>query len=92
MFNIINNWTTGCRTRHIATKCTFLKELKEAYPIEVAEYAVTAGIDGEPAFIWWVPRVLKKRDRIISKVKSALHHKKNHKFGIELPKSVADAV
>ena len=24
------------------------------------------GIDHEPAFNWWVPHILKKRDRIIS--------------------------
>ena len=26
----MNNWTVGGWTRHIATKCTYLRELKEA--------------------------------------------------------------
>ena len=43
------------------------------------------GIDHEPAFAWWAPHVLKKRDRIIMKDKSH-YHKQTHKFGIEIPK------
>jgi hypothetical protein len=57
----------------------------------VAEYAVSQGIDHEPAFSWWVPYVLKKRERIISAVNNR-YHKRTHKFGIEVPKSVADAI
>ena len=47
-----------------------LADLKESYPIEVAEYAIAHGIDKEPAFAWWAPYMLKKRDRIIAKVNS----------------------
>jgi hypothetical protein len=51
-------------------------------------------IDHEPAYNWWVPHVLKKRDRIISLVKKriARYLKRNHKFGIEIPTSVKDAL
>ena len=45
-----------------------LADLKESYPVQVAEYAKAVGIHGEPAFAWWVEHVLKKRDRIIAKV------------------------
>ena len=31
-----------------------LCEMKESYPIKTAEFAVSGGIDDEPAFIWWV--------------------------------------
>ena len=47
-----------------------LKDLKESNPVEVAEYAVANRIVEEPAFAWWVPHTLRKRNRIISKVKS----------------------
>ena len=47
-----------------------LKDLKESYPVQVAEYAVANKLAEEPAFAWWISDVLKKRDRIISKVKS----------------------
>ena len=67
-----------------------LADLKESYPIEVAEYAVAQGIDHEPAFGWWTPYVLKKRDRIIAAVNKR-YHKKTHKFGFEIPKTVERA-
>jgi hypothetical protein len=44
--------------------------MEEEYPVQVAKYAVTAKISSEPAFAWWVNWVLKKRNRIFSKVKS----------------------
>jgi hypothetical protein len=45
-----------------------LADLKELYPIEVAEYAVARGLNKEPAFAWWVLSVLAKRNRIIAAV------------------------
>ena len=66
--------------------------MKESYPIEVAEYAVSFHIEKMPAFCWWVPKVLKKRDRILAAMKSTKYHKRTHKFGIELPKTVAEAI
>ena len=47
--------------------CT-LKVLKESNPIEVAECATAVGIQDEPAFAWWVPFTLRKRDRIVSAI------------------------
>ena len=44
-----------------------LKDLKESYPVQVAEYSVGARISMEPAFAWWVPYMLKKCNRIIAK-------------------------
>ena len=47
-----------------------LKDLKNSFPIELAKYAVSNNISTMPAFAWWVPFVLKKKDRIISKLKT----------------------
>jgi hypothetical protein len=44
----------------------------------------------EPAFKWWVPLTLKKRNRVIAKVKSK-HWRPTHKFGIRVPKSIDEA-
>ena len=66
-----------------------LSTMKESNPIEVAEFAVSQGIDHEPAFAWWIPYTLKKRDRIIANV-NARYHKRTHKFGVEIPKNMAD--
>jgi len=68
-----------------------LKDLKESYPIQVAEYAVANKIADEPAFRWWIKHVLKKRDRMISKVKTH-YWKKMVKYGIKLPHSVKEAL
>ena len=67
-----------------------LKDLKASNPVELAEYAVANNIDDEPAFNWWVKDTLRKRDRIISKVKTK-YWRTTHKFGIEVPKSVDEA-
>ena len=67
-----------------------LKRIKEFYPVEIAEYAVSEGIDDQPAFAYWINHVLKKRDKIISALKNRMT-KATHKYGIELPTSVAHA-
>ena len=39
--------------------------MKESNPIEVKEFATAHGIYKEPAFAWWVPDTLRKRDNMI---------------------------
>ena len=52
-----------------------LRDIKESNPIKVAEYATAKGIQKEPAFAWWVPFTMKKRDRIISNINARLGKK-----------------
>ena len=68
-----------------------LKDLKDSNPLEVAEYAVANKLVSEPAFAWWVPKVLRQRDRNIMKVKSRFVVR-THKFGIEIPRSIKRAL
>ncbi|CAJ1967955.1 unnamed protein product [Cylindrotheca closterium] len=68
-----------------------LKDMKESFPLEVADYAKLKAIDNEAAFTWWVPHVHKKRDCFISKVKSK-YWERTHKYGIRSPKSVKEAI
>jgi hypothetical protein len=68
-----------------------LKDLKESNPVDVAEYAKARGIETEPAFAWWVPYTLRKRDIILSSVRSRVR-KITHKYGIEMPVSVNHAI
>ena len=65
--------------------------LKEQNPVEVAEYAVTHSIAHEPAFMWWVPWTIQKRDSMISAVKKR-YWRRTHKFGIRIPHSVEEAL
>ena len=67
-----------------------LKDMKESHPVEVAEFAKARGIADEPAFAWWVPYTLRKRDVILSAVKQRVR-KTTHKYGIEIPTSVEHA-
>ena len=60
-----------------------IEKLKNSNPIEVAEFAVAQGIDKEPAFTWWVPYTLRRRDRIIAGVNSRVK-RTTHKYGIEI--------
>ena len=68
-----------------------LVDLKHSYPLELAEYAIAQGIDGTPAFSWWVTYVLRKRRRILAAVQSR-YHKRSHKFGFEIPKTIKRAL
>jgi hypothetical protein len=67
-----------------------LADLKESNPVEVAEYAAIKNLHDEPAFAWWVPHVLKKRNIIIATV-AKRYHKLTHKFGIQVPKTLDEA-
>lgn len=87
-------WQLCCQWMDGSTSWEAVRDLKESHPVQVAEYAKTHKIDHEPAFNWWVPYVLKKRDRIISLVKrrNTRYLKRTHKFGIEMPKTVQEAL
>ena len=67
-----------------------LSDLKESYPVELAEYAKSRGLQSEPAFAWWVPHTIRRRNVILSAVKSRMR-KKTHKYGIEIPDSIQRA-
>jgi hypothetical protein len=67
-----------------------LKDMKEANPIELAEYAVAHGISTEPAFNWWAQYTLKKRDAIIATVRAQIV-RRDYKFGIKVPANIAEA-
>lgn len=68
-----------------------LKDLKESNPVEIAEYVQQHGLVDEPAFAWWVPHTLRKRERIIASSVIARVKKKTHKYGIRVPRTVAEA-
>jgi hypothetical protein len=71
-----------------------LHEMKNAYPIETADYAMANGLVDEPAFAWWVPYIRRKREAIVSKLKKGKtkYWSRTHMYGIELPKTVQQAL
>ena len=67
-----------------------LADMKEAHPVETAEYTRARGISNEPAFAWWVPYTLSKREVILAAVKNQIR-KMTHKYGIKIPRDVEHA-
>ena len=84
-------WQMCVRWKDGSTTWEPLSRLKESNPVEIAEYATAKGLQGEPAFAWWVPYTIKKRDRIVAAVNKR-YHKRTHKFGIQVPKTVDEAL
>ena len=84
-------WKLCVQWKDGSTSWERLADLKESNPIEVAEYSVSANIQHEPAFAWWVPNVISRRNRIIATVNKR-YLKRTHKFGIEIPKTVQRAI
>lgn len=84
-WEVLISWKDG------STTWNALKDVKDSFPVQLAEYAVDQKIDNEPAFAWWVPYVIKKKARIISKIKSK-YWSKTHKYGVRIPKSVKEAI
>lgn len=84
-------WKLLIKWKDGSTSWERLADLKESNPVQVAEYAVANKIESEPAFAWWVKDVLRRRDRIIAKVKSR-YWKRTHKYGIQVPKTVEEAL
>jgi hypothetical protein len=63
-------WKLLVKWKDGSTQWVRLPDLKESNPVELEEYSVGNKLIHEPAFKWWVPFTIKKRDRIISKIKS----------------------
>ena len=86
-------WDVQVKWADQSTSWIPLKTIKESNPIEVAEYAIANGYHQEPAFAWWVNKVLKKRERIIKNIKARRCRKAGRmKFGIEVPRNVKEAM
>ena len=83
-------WEICVQWKDGSTNWIALKDLKDSYPVDLAEYAVINKIQNEPAFAWWVPYVLRKRKIIIAKLRSK-YLDKTHKYGIRIPKSMKQA-
>jgi len=66
MWQTTAGWDLLVQWKNGSKECVPLKILKNSNPIEVAEYAKSRGIDNQPAFVWWVPYTLRRRDSIVA--------------------------
>jgi hypothetical protein len=86
-------WQLCCQWKHGSTSLENLLTLRSLTLLKL-KYAKMLGIDHAPDFNWWAPHVLRKRDSIISLVRkwNPCYLKRTHKFGIELPMTVKEAL
>jgi hypothetical protein len=49
-------------------------------------------LEHQPTFAWWVGTTLRRRDWIIASATNKRYRQRTHKFGIELPKTVKEAL
>jgi Reverse transcriptase (RNA-dependent DNA polymerase) len=71
-----------------------LKDVKQSYPTQLAEYAMSHNLHQEPAFIWWINQFVRTYARIVAKATRVRNKywQRTHKYGIEIPKTVEDAL
>jgi hypothetical protein len=68
-----------------------MNEIKNSFPLHLAEYAVKHGIQEELAFKWWIKEALRRKKYMI-KAAQTCYARCTHKFGIKLPNSVDEAL
>jgi hypothetical protein len=68
-----------------------LSDIKNSYSIQLAEYAIANNLQNEPAFVWWIKPMLKRKKAFI-KTTGASYAKHSHKFGIRVPQTVEEAI
>jgi hypothetical protein len=87
-WHLIVAWKDG------TTSSVTLREMKNSFPLETADYAINNKLEHIPAFAWWVPHEKRKRECLICKVKKGKkkYWDRTHKYGIELPKDVQQAL
>ena len=83
-WSLLVRWTDGSES------VVQLYDLKESFPVQVAQYAQENGLDKEDGFSHWVSNTLKKSNRLIGKIKSRLT--KSQKYGVDVPRSVKEAL
>ena len=84
-------WEVCIKWKYGSSTWNQVKDVKESFPVQLAEYAVLKKIADETAFTWWIKKLLKKRDSIISKTASK-YWKKTHKYGLSIPHTVKESI
>ena len=73
-------WEVNLKRKDGRTTWEKLKDIKDSYPVQLAEYTAEKKISEESAFEWWFKFILRKRDCIISKTQRCWL--KTHTYGI----------
>jgi hypothetical protein len=84
-WEICIQWRDGSSSWHP------LSEIKNSFPVHLAEYAVRHELQDEPAFRWWIKHTLRRKKYMIKAMKTR-YARRTHKFGIRLPQTVDEAL
>jgi hypothetical protein len=84
-WDICIQWQDGTSSWHP------LNERKNSFPIHLAEYALKHKLQDEPVFCWWVKQVLRQKKYMMKAVKTR-YARRTHKFGIQLPNTIEEAL
>jgi hypothetical protein len=84
-WHICISWKDGSTSWHP------LSDIKNSFPVQLADYAIKNNLQDEPAFKWWVTITRKKQESFIKATKSR-YAKRTHKFGIGVPRTVEEAL
>jgi len=84
-WNICIMWKDGTSSWHT------LADVKNSYPLQLANYAIQNGLEKEAAFSWWVKPTIKHKRAFIKAAKRRFA-KRTHKFGIRVPQTVEEAL
>ena len=60
--NTIKGWGVCIQWKDGITTWNKLKDIKDSYPVQMAEYAVDNIMSEDPSFVWWTKHMLNKRD------------------------------
>ena len=84
-------WDMQIKWKDGSTSWVPLKDVKLSNPVDTAEYAIWKGIDKEPAFSWWVPTIIRQRQRMVKRINVGRKIRKKTKFGIVIPTDIEEA-
>ena len=84
-------WEVGIKWKYWSSTWNQVKEVKDSFPVQLTEYTVLNKITNEPSFAWWIKKVPKKRDMIISMTASR-YWQNTHKNGLRIPHTVKESI
>jgi hypothetical protein len=84
-------WDICIKWRDGSTSWHPLVEIKNSFPLHLAEYAMKHSLQDELAFKWWITDALKRKKYMIKAAQTG-YARRTHKFGIRLPNSVDEAL
>jgi hypothetical protein len=84
-WNICIAWKDGSSSWHK------LSDMRNSYPLQLAEYAIENGLNKELVFAWWIKPTVKHK-RTFMKYAKCRFAKRTHTFGIRVPQTVQEAL